>query len=890
MSEDEQPPQPAVIREGAAVLLPIPKGVFFNSHQLLQRDLSVAVLQTLSLERAQQQPLRVCDALAGCGIRALRYALECGWPTQAELARSTAPAEEEAVAVEAPAASATAPSPLPPPTPPAPTESAQQAPEPAPPLEPAAPSPATAAPPQPSHARRAACGVSVTAVDASPAAAAAIAANARANGLATATATATATAAAAAAATAVATAHFQVHEGDACAFLRAHARAFDFVDVDPFGSPMPFAAAALAAVTDGGVVALAATDMQVLCGRPARACAATYACWPPPMASSEVALRVLLRAVAAAARQQGRRVQPLVCVALQFYVRVFLRVTTADGAECDAPTHAGSSAFGRPPPLPPPPPPPPPPSRLPPPLASAHVLAALLAALAGELRGALLSHALPATARAARVRGLRPGRGAVLRALSTAGHACSGSHADPQGIKTNAGLRAVMAAVKAACVQRRAGGHDARAGICMIHHYVRPRGSQKPVAALCLCAELRAPTQTHDAPSEAHKQTSHADAHAAASEPRQQRSTLNYGPEQHSPPQQHQHHRKKRLRLDLGFAVGDTPVRHHVGRDSAQLNASRRGAARGRGRGPPRGRGRGGGGSGGGGSGGGGAFGNMAVVHGREGSLLLSHCEVKGGGAFAGAGLCAADGALLQLHACRVEGGRGAGVFVCGKGRAVLSDCVIAQAGAAGLEVRGGGSAAVSGCSIQGCARSGVFAHGLSTQLQLSDSTVSDSTYAGVELSSGATAQLAHCSVLNSRRGGVLVIGNTTASLNCRNSTPPLPLPGVCAAAALHRCSIAQSRMAGVAALQSSTVRLSHCHVRGGGASGVVAQAHGSASAEHCLVIGNRLAALEAGDGGAIVSVGCALRGNGIGDVGTIEYCDGDSRDGESQAESKADA
>lgn len=45
------------------------------------------------------------------------------------------------------------------------------------------------------------------------------------------------------------------------------ARAWDLVDVDPFGSCAPFLEAAIAAAADGGVVAVASTDMAVLCGR-----------------------------------------------------------------------------------------------------------------------------------------------------------------------------------------------------------------------------------------------------------------------------------------------------------------------------------------------------------------------------------------------------------------------------------------------------------------------------------------------------------------------------------------------------------------------------------------------------------------------------------------------
>lgn len=42
---------------------------------------------------------------------------------------------------------------------------------------------------------------------------------------------------------------------------------WDFIDVDPFGSCLPFLEAAVAGVKDGGVLAIAATDLAVLCGK-----------------------------------------------------------------------------------------------------------------------------------------------------------------------------------------------------------------------------------------------------------------------------------------------------------------------------------------------------------------------------------------------------------------------------------------------------------------------------------------------------------------------------------------------------------------------------------------------------------------------------------------------
>ncbi|MGB8780667.1 MAG: tRNA (guanine(10)-N(2))-dimethyltransferase [Candidatus Bathyarchaeia archaeon] len=51
---------------------------------------------------------------------------------------------------------------------------------------------------------------------------------------------------------------------------------FDFIDIDPFGSPVPFLDSAVRALRDGGLLALTATDMASLCGIHPRACMRKY--------------------------------------------------------------------------------------------------------------------------------------------------------------------------------------------------------------------------------------------------------------------------------------------------------------------------------------------------------------------------------------------------------------------------------------------------------------------------------------------------------------------------------------------------------------------------------------------------------------------------------------
>ncbi|WNZ29516.1 MAG: tRNA (guanine(10)-N(2))-dimethyltransferase [Candidatus Bathyarchaeota archaeon] len=72
---------------------------------------------------------------------------------------------------------------------------------------------------------------------------------------------------------------FETATEDANLFLTKHAapkQRFDYVDVDPFGTPVPYMDSALRSLRNGGMIALTATDMAPLCGVHPRACLRKY--------------------------------------------------------------------------------------------------------------------------------------------------------------------------------------------------------------------------------------------------------------------------------------------------------------------------------------------------------------------------------------------------------------------------------------------------------------------------------------------------------------------------------------------------------------------------------------------------------------------------------------
>lgn len=131
----------------------------------------------------------------------------------------------------------------------------------------------------------------------------------------------------AAQANAIAPSRLQVTEGDA--YVRMAERRYDVVDLDPYGSPMPFVDAAMRAVRHGGLVCATATDTGALAGAFPKACRRRYdahhglnrAPW-----RSEVGLRILAGALVRAAARFDRAATVTLCVSHGHWMRVVARV------------------------------------------------------------------------------------------------------------------------------------------------------------------------------------------------------------------------------------------------------------------------------------------------------------------------------------------------------------------------------------------------------------------------------------------------------------------------------------------------------------------------------------------------------------------------------------
>ena len=118
---------------------------------------------------------------------------------------------------------------------------------------------------------------------------------------------------------------------DANLFLSVHSAPdgrFDFVDLDPFGSPVRFLDSAIRSLRNGGMLAVTATDMAALCGVHSSACKRKY--FSTALRTEychELAVRIVLGALVIAAAKYEFAVSPVFSHSSDHYVRSYACLT-----------------------------------------------------------------------------------------------------------------------------------------------------------------------------------------------------------------------------------------------------------------------------------------------------------------------------------------------------------------------------------------------------------------------------------------------------------------------------------------------------------------------------------------------------------------------------------
>ncbi len=124
--------------------------------------------------------------------------------------------------------------------------------------------------------------------------------------------------------------NLRAHEFLACKYKLNPKIYFDYIDIDPFGTPVPFLDAAVKSlVPNGGIIAVTATDTANLCGVNVNACRRIYGAVPSHgELMHEIGIRILLKKIIEVGAQYDLALTPIFCHSTLHYMRVYLRAET----------------------------------------------------------------------------------------------------------------------------------------------------------------------------------------------------------------------------------------------------------------------------------------------------------------------------------------------------------------------------------------------------------------------------------------------------------------------------------------------------------------------------------------------------------------------------------
>ena len=108
--------------------------------------------------------------------------------------------------------------------------------------------------------------------------------------------------------------------------LLINSEGFDYIDVDPFGSPNAFLDNAVRRLARNGILAVTATDTSALCGSYISACKRKY--WATPLRNymmHETGIRILIRKVQLIASQYDKALVPMFSHSTKHYMRIYFR-------------------------------------------------------------------------------------------------------------------------------------------------------------------------------------------------------------------------------------------------------------------------------------------------------------------------------------------------------------------------------------------------------------------------------------------------------------------------------------------------------------------------------------------------------------------------------------
>lgn len=112
---------------------------------------------------------------------------------------------------------------------------------------------------------------------------------------------------------------------------------FNYIDIDPFGSPAYFIDSAVQSVFHQGVIACTATDTAALCGVYPLVCFRRYAAVPyHSEVMKELGLRILLGFICREAGKYDKGIKPILCYSTDHYFRIYVQVVNSVKAANDS--------------------------------------------------------------------------------------------------------------------------------------------------------------------------------------------------------------------------------------------------------------------------------------------------------------------------------------------------------------------------------------------------------------------------------------------------------------------------------------------------------------------------------------------------------------------------
>jgi len=102
---------------------------------------------------------------------------------------------------------------------------------------------------------------------------------------------------------------------------------YDYIDIDPFGSPVSFIDSAVRSIRNNGIIACSATDTAALCGVYPKVCLRRYGASSfHSFVMHEIGLRILLGFICREAAKYDKGIEPILCYSTDHYFRVYVKI------------------------------------------------------------------------------------------------------------------------------------------------------------------------------------------------------------------------------------------------------------------------------------------------------------------------------------------------------------------------------------------------------------------------------------------------------------------------------------------------------------------------------------------------------------------------------------